>query len=110
MALLSIIATLFNRNNNHFVLMCRSVHGGSRLANGSQHGGSQFGGGGAVHADSSSRSGKQFFRPTEDGGDIENGFKPLGYTLPGQGGPLQDNAGVSELVSMLSVMPTTQPT
>lgn len=60
----------------------RSAHGGSRLANGSKHGGSEFFNGG-------SRAGGS------DGGGSLSSIRSPGYELPGQGGPLQDNAGVS---------------
>jgi hypothetical protein len=74
----------------------RSVHGASRLANGS-HSGSVHGGGNlALQADGSSRSGAMFMSAAalDGGADVGYGPKPPGFVLPGQGGPLQDNAGV----------------
>ena len=76
--------------------MYRSVHGASHLANGSLNGGVHGGGNLALQADGSSRGGAKFLSAAALDGSAEVGYgqKPPGFVLPGQGGPLQDNAGV----------------
>jgi hypothetical protein len=76
----------------------RSVHGASRLANGSVNGSVHGGGNLALQADGSSRGGAKFLSAAALDGSAEVGYgqKPPGFVLPGQGGPLQDNAGISE--------------
>ena len=74
----------------------RSVHGASRLANGSLNGSTHGGGSLALQADGSSRGGAKFLSAAALDGSANTGYgqKPPGFVLPGQGGPLQDNAGV----------------